>query len=168
MDKHDKLQEAIGTICDILTPQAKLEADNEGRKLLAVLSSMVRPLIGYHLDPQSQPKLKYAQDNRTRDWRVKIYFWNLDRGTEGAELIAENDEEIIRGLPAVGGAIREYAADIHGEVVADIPVFSELDMSRRMGGMHPAIVRGGGSAISRIRYEIDGAFFLCQVDISRA
>jgi len=166
-----EFSEALASICTTLMPRAEILAEGTGRTVISCLSSILRKELGTYVTPGAG-RYSTVSDNRERKWLVKIWFWDVTAGDGEGELIAENDAEIISGLPALGVAICEYAQEIHGEDgydASELPEFGAVAMAKRMGGMHPAISKGGGEATLRVRYAFgDGKRYVCQADVSRA
>jgi len=166
-----EFNDALEVICSALLHKAEVLADCSSRTVISCLTSLLRKEVAAHLTPGARTG-KSLTDNRERKWSVKIWFWDVTHGMAMAELIAENDDEIIQGLPAIGDAIREYAQDLHNEDGFDaskLSEFSAVARAKRMGGMHPAISKGGGEATLRVRYTFgDEKYYICQADISRA
>jgi len=164
-------KDALESICTTLMPRAEILAEGTGRTTISCLISILRKEIVKYVTPGVGGHTTIS-DNRERKWSVKIWFWDVTNGEGARELIAENDEEIMYGLPAIGTAICEYAQDMHeedGHDTSKLPEFSAVAMAKRMGGMHPAISKGGGEATLRVRYQLDdGKYYICQADISRA
>ena len=164
------LHQAVSLICERLRPAAQTMAASSGREVSSCLATLLRPMIVNYLDTGETINIEKERDHRTRLWQVRITLWDVSRGEEEGEMLFSTPvPETIRGLRDVGYRIRDVAADVHSlDSPSLIREFTGQNMAKRMGGMHPAIVRGKGKATTRIRYIVDERAYICQVDISRA
>lgn len=164
------LHQAVALICERLKPAAQTMAASSGRAVSSCLSTLLRPMIVNYLGTGETINIEKERDHRTRLWQVRIFLWDTSRGEEEGELLFFTPvPETIRGLRDVGERIRDVAAEVHSlDTPSIISEFTVQNMTKRMGGMHPAIVRGKGKATTRVRYVVDERAYICQVDISRA
>ncbi len=163
-----ELEEALDVICGALQPGAEALASATGRTVLSCITTLLRPMLANYLATGHPINLAKEQDNRTRQWSVKLYIYNLTLSEDVPDLEFESEVELVRGLPAVGEVIRETVADHHDlDSPEELAPFTSLRMAKRMGGMYPAVVRGNGKAITRIPYVLDGQSYLCLVEVSR-
>ena len=171
LEKALTLDAAVKVIVNALRPAAEMEAKRENRSVVAVISSAFRPMIANEVDPAKQGTKELSEDNRTKKWQVSIVFSDVSGGMEMADVIADNEGEIILGLKAIGLVLIEYAKELHindGHDAYLIPEFTQTNMAKRMAGMHPAISRGGGEATTVIKYTFgDDKYYMCVVKISR-
>lgn len=160
----DPVKDAIAQLHDAILPAAQLQAQTSGRTILSCMTTMVRAMLRSHMQP---PKMDRGRDIRMRDWKVKIYFWDITYGFEGGVLLGENSGsgDTITGLQAVVPFVKQYASDMHpGE---QLDVFGGGPLRQRFGGLYSAISKGSGKASTRLHYKIDDKKLMCQVDISR-
>lgn len=164
---YDTTQEAVNAACEQVVREAKFMAERTGRKLPSCLATIMLPYVKNYVDPQGGEALAH-HDNRVRSWHVHIYFWDVSQGNDGAMLLAENDGgETVRGMSEIAELLIEYKGHRHGEFT-EIEKFTPTELSKRLGGMRPAISRGNGQAVTRIFYEVAEKHFMCQVEIQRA
>ena len=169
-EDYEVLHQAVAVVCDRLRGPAVQLAASSGRAVSSCLATLLRPMIVNYLDTGEAVNMNKERDHRTRNWDVRILLWNISHGEEEGEILFSTPTpERIRGLRSVGERIREVAAETHGlGTASSVREFTAQSMVKRMGGMHPAIVRGQGKATTRIRYLVDETPYICQVDISRA
>lgn len=169
-EDFEVLHQAVAIVCERLKPAAQQMAATSGRSVSSCIATMLRPMIVNYMDTGEAVNMDKERDHRTRNWEVRILLWDMSHGEEEGELLFSTPTpETIRGLRSVGERIREVAAETHGlGTASSVREFTTQSMVKRMGGMHPAIVRGRGKATTRIRYLVDETPYICQVDISRA
>ena len=169
-EDFEVLHQAVAVVCDRLKGPAQQMAAASGRSVSSCLATMLRPMIVNYLDTGEAVNMDKERDHRTRNWEVRMYVADISRGEAESELLFSTPTpETIRGLRSVGERIREVAVEVHGlGTASSVREFTTQSMVKRMGGMHPAIVRGQGKATTRIRYLVDETPYICQVDISRA
>ena len=170
MSNHENIEDAMAVICKALEPQAQIMASGTGRTLQSCLATLIRPMIGHYLHPETKSQGNKDVDLRERMWTVTIQFWDITQNIDRPDLLADNEGEQIRGLNTVIDVVREYADQMHEDYgVDDIPEFDMLKMQKRMHGMRPAISRGGGKATLRINYALEEHLnYYCSIDLERA
>jgi len=162
------LNAALDLVVDSLLPNAIALGEAKGKQLLPSLMATLRPLLKARVYPDGVVPKKDTPDGRSSIWELQISFSDVSR--QYGEAIGETDIEEITGLTWVGVAIREYAQAMHPDQdFSTIPEFKQANMAKRMGGMYPAISKGGGSASTVVRYTLDdGTKIKLEAKISRA
>ena len=162
---YETTQAAVNAACEQVLTEATFMAERTGRKLPSCLATVMLPYVKNYVDPQGGEALARF-DNRVRAWKVKVYFWDVSQGNDGAVLLADSEPEVVQGMAEVGALLVEYKEVRHPDT--DIEKFSTVELSKRLGGMRPAISRGNGQAVTRIFYQVAEKHFMCQVEIQRA
>jgi len=167
----NEFNKAIARICEELKPLVERQAQLSGRTLVSCFMSMLRPHILYALDPTLVEGKSSAPDTRAKTWSIEVTFWDVSQGRKNADLLAECAEEVVLGMDGVLLAIQGDVIAMHeGKVkrASDIPEFSDLSLKRRLGGLRPAISRGGGSATLRVYYSVGlSDRLLCAIRVAR-
>ncbi len=162
---------AIVHICEELKPVADCQAKQSNRSTLSCLMTMLRPHIAYELDPTKTSGQREAPDSRAKPWSVEVTFWEVSDGLKNGDLLAECEEETVHGMDGVLAVVQGDVVAMHEERIKeapDIAEFSDISLKRRLGGLRPAISRGGGTATLRIYYSINPSErLLCSVRVTR-
>lgn len=159
------LRQCAKDICNSLKHTATLEAKRTKREICAVIISEFRKYVKDEVDPQAAAKA----DSRESMWQINMHFWDVSEGSDRGELVAQTDPETVRGFHGVTTAILEYAIQAHPELeLANLRPFSAENLAKRMGGIRPAISRGGGTATTKIQYQVAGKYYSCIVTVARA
>jgi len=152
-----ELTEHLTKVMAILRPMAEKMEDVSGRTVTSCLSTLILQELKYIEHPSTRPKDGATMDGRFRKWKLDFKFWEISEGMARGTLLAESEEdEVVTGMDAVCELIREYTAKVHEIVLTDTAnaEFAIPNMLRRLGGMRPAISRGGGLAHLKIHYDL--------------
>ncbi len=157
--------DAIDLVVGEILPKAREMSKKDERAVVACLMTLIRPHITACIDPD----LKDARlDNRTRKWNVRLTFAVTDG--DFTELISESEPEAVQGFDEVIEMLLEYVKQTHensGVDIRDLPSLSITNLKKRLGGMRPAISKGGGYAHTMIRYMVNEHYYVCKLEISR-
>lgn len=147
----------LTAVVDILRPMAEQMEDGTGRTITSCLSTLILQELKYIEHPSTRPKDGATTDGRFRKWKLDFKYWEISEGMSRGTLLAESEQdEVVTGMDAVCDLIREYTSRVHEVVLTDASnaEFTIPNMLRRLGGMRPAISRGGGKAYLKIHYEL--------------
>lgn len=163
--REQKVSDLCREIVELLHDELEDEAEKKGRDVYSLIASHIRPYLRHHASPQDSP-VNNREDARRQLWTFRVYFWDTSLGEdEGAELVAESDTETLRGFASVAQAVRDYAEDMHGDL---IPQDLRYDALRtRLMKLRAAISRNKGYGTLRVRYAIGREHYMCQVDVER-
>lgn len=163
------LHEHLSVIVKLKRKEAELLAKATGRSVLSCLGTLIRPHIGYVLDPSTEPS---EGDARERDWRIKFETWDVSGGNHGGFAIAESEENVVSGLDSVVDEIVDYMKKLYEKrdfcPVDKINKFNTTSLKKRLHGLRPTISRSGGYGRTTIRYVVDDKIFVMVINICRA
>ena len=167
INQREDLRQSAKLICSSLNHAATLEAKRTNREIYAVIVSEFRRYVREQIDPKY---IAARIDTREAMWNVSLLFWDVSEGSDRGDLIAETEKtELVRGFHGVTALILDYAAQVHPELdVATLRPFAAENLAKRMGGIRPAISRGGGTATTKIQYQVGDKYYNCIVTVTRA
>ncbi len=160
------VEEVLEELQDVFKTDVDALVRLEGKSAYSALTSLLRPFIKTSYVGETVNEREF-RDNRTRDWSVKVYIWDMGNGSQTGELVHEYSHEICNGMVGVGQWLRQAMEDQHGTEPDHVEPFTERVMKQRMGGMHAAVSKGGGKASMRIKYVIGGTHFEMQATVLR-
>lgn len=132
--------------------------------------TLAKPYLRTALSRVELPGYTAPPDARSSPYHVSAMFWDIDDGMENAELIAATDEQgESREVWGMGEALKliwQWIQELHsGE---DLSEDASLDLiSKRVGSLKTAIMRGNGQGEFRVNYVADGYKFLCHATVKR-
>jgi hypothetical protein len=134
-------------------------------RLMAALWPYLEPM-GDVPAPPGQPFSAYdspgqGKDKRVKSWQIQILFWC--ETPIGPELVASTDLETIRSTGSILELVPQYAQELHGALP---DALSAEEVKPRLQQFRNNLARQAG-AVLRIPYVLEGAQFLCQVDVMR-
>ncbi len=165
-DDRQYVEEVIDELCDVFKTDVDALVRLEGKTAYSALTSLLRPFIKTSYIGETVNEREF-RDNRTRDWAVKVYIWDMGNGAQTGELVQEYSTNICTGMTGVGDWLRDCMEQQHGVEAEHMEPFTERVMKQRMGGMHAAVSKGGGKATTRIKYVHRGNHFEMQATILR-
>ncbi len=160
------VEEVLDELKDVFKTDVDALVRLEGKSAFSALSALLRPYIKTAYIGETPNEVVF-RDNRTRDWAVKVYLWDMGNGAQTGELGKEYDTKICTGMTEVGQWLRDAMEEHHGVEPDHLEPFTERVMKQRMGGMHAAVSKGGGKASLRIKYIIRGNHFMLQANVLR-
>lgn len=168
LDKEDQqyVEEVLDELSDVFKTHVDALVQLEGKSAFSALSVLLRPFIKTSYIGETANEVEF-RDNRTRDWSVKVYIWDMGNGAQAGELEHEYSAEICNGMVEVGKWMRDAMQEHHGVEPDHLKPFTERVMKQRMGGMHAAVSKGGGKASTRIKYVHRGTHYMMQANVLR-
>lgn len=168
LDEADRLyvEEVLEELSDIFKTDVDALVRLDGKSAYSALSALLRPFIKTSYVGETVNEAEF-RDNRTRDWSVKVYIWDMGNGQQTGELVQEYHTQVCAGLIAVGTWLRTAMEEQHGTEPEHVEQFTERIMAQRMGGMHAAISKGKGKATTRIKYVLRGIKYEMQATVLR-
>ena len=166
--KKISFKRALGVVVNSKLPEAEKLADATGRSVLSCLSTIIRPHIGYHLNPETTPS---EIDHREREWKFTMQIYDLRQGMVGAPLVDERKDVIVVGMETIANDMTRFVRHCHSRAEYAPPEaqeFNPVNLKKRLGGMRPAISKSGGYANTSIQYVVDDDHYLLTVQMCRA
>lgn len=160
-------EKKLAEILDELVVEAKEISRVNDRDLVNCIMTMLRKPVQWYVDPASKPSII---DHREANWNVQLRFWSFPPGEKYGEDLDFTEPDLVRGFDGIVNYLREWIYEMHeksGEDLELIPEFTKLALQRRLGGMRPAISRGGGRAVTTIPYMVGDWNYSVQLWISR-
>lgn len=160
---HD-LTEPITSAVEALHEKAAAEARRSGRSVLSCVMTKLRPYVRAALNEIDPGHA--GGDGRQRPYCVSAKFWDVTGGEQHGELEAEADEVTARSLAAaldeVAGWIRDFCDKEEPPEEA-----STAAIQGRIANLRSMVTRGGGEAVFRVRFALDGRSYLVTAPVSR-
>lgn len=161
----EEFDESLEVVMDYLFPDVEkmqlLTQKNELNCMAAIIRRHVKQVM-------EEPDEGYV-DGRKKPWCVEMVFFHY--GSDGqVDRIAESGVELVYGFEAVRDLIHEFLSNTHPNDEIDFEnnaQISDCNLAKRLGGMRPAISKGGGTAQTSLRYVVDGEFHAIRIRISR-
>lgn len=168
LDEDDRLyvEEVIDELADIFKTDVDALVRLDGKSSYSALTTLLRPFIKTNYVGETANEVEF-RDNRTRDWSVKTYIWDMGNGQQTGEMVMEYEAQICSGLVGVGTWLRTAMEEHHGVEAEHVEQFTERVMSQRIGGMHAAISKGNGKATARLKYTLRGIKYEMQATVLR-
>ncbi len=165
-DDRQYVEEVLEELQDVFKTDVDALVRLEGKSAYSALSVLLRPFIKTAYIGETANEREF-RDNRTRDWAVKVFIWDMGTGKETGELVQEYRTQICTGMTGVGRWLRSAMEEQHGTEPDHVEQFTERVMKQRMGGMHAAVSKGGGKASMRIKYVLRGTHYTMQANVLR-